>query len=66
MAKAKKAYGIPFRIYEEDAQTLAAIDRGLEDVKAGRVVGAEEVRKLMGQWIAAAARKRHKRIVTKE
>lgn len=50
----------PVLPYDEDEETLAAIDEGIEDVKAGRVVPAEEVRKLMAQWITAySTRKRH-------
>jgi hypothetical protein len=33
---------------EEDEETLAAIDEGLRDAKAGRTVPAEEVRKRIG------------------
>jgi hypothetical protein len=32
---------------EEDAATLAAIDEGFADAKAGRTVPAEEVRKIV-------------------
>jgi len=35
----------------EDAGTLAAIDEGLRDAKAGRTTPIEEVRKRMPQWI---------------
>jgi hypothetical protein len=45
---------------EEDAATLAAIDEGIRDAKAGRTVPMEEVRKLLPQWIAASSsRKGH-------
>jgi len=37
---------------EVDAETLAAIDRGIADADAGRVVPLEEVRKLVPQWIS--------------
>ena len=37
---------------EVDAKTLAAIDRGIADADAGRVVPLEEVRKLVPQWIS--------------
>jgi len=37
---------------EVDARTLAAIDRGIADADAGRVVPLEEVRKLIPQWIS--------------
>jgi predicted transcriptional regulator len=45
--KTKKAAADP-----EDAATLAAIDEGLRDAKAGRTTPIEEVRKRMPQWIA--------------
>ena len=38
--------------YPEDEATLAAIDAGIRDSDAGRVVSAEEVRKLVNQWIS--------------
>jgi len=37
---------------EVDAKTLAAIDRGVADADAGRVVPLDEVRKLIPQWIS--------------
>ena len=37
---------------EVDAKTLAAIDRGIADADAGRVVPLKEVRKLVPQWIS--------------
>jgi predicted transcriptional regulator len=40
---------------EEDDETLAAIDEGIRDAGAGRVVPAEEIRKLMPQWITASS-----------
>jgi predicted transcriptional regulator len=36
---------------EEDEQTLAAIDEGIRDAEAGRIVPIEEVRKLLPKWI---------------
>jgi predicted transcriptional regulator len=36
---------------EEDEETLAAIDEGIRDAKAGRTVPAEEVRKRSPSWI---------------
>lgn len=36
---------------DEDEATLATIDEGVRDAKAGRTVPVEEVRKLMPQWI---------------
>ena len=40
------------RFDDEDEATLAAIDAGIRDADAGRVVSLEEVRKLIPQWIA--------------
>jgi predicted transcriptional regulator len=38
---------------DEDEETLAAIDEGIRDANAGRTVPAEEVRKLLPQWITS-------------
>ena len=35
-----------------DAETRAAINKGIADAKAGRTVPAEEVRKLIPKWIS--------------
>jgi predicted transcriptional regulator len=40
---------------DEDAATLAAIDEGIRDAKAGRTVPIEKVRKLLPQWITASS-----------
>lgn len=40
---------------EEDRATLAAIDEGLRDAKAGRTVPVEQVRKLLPKWISASS-----------
>lgn len=40
---------------DEDQETLAAIDEGIRDAEAGRTVSAEEVRKLLPQWITASS-----------
>ena len=40
---------------DEDAETLAAIDEGIRDAEAGRMVPIEEVRKLLPRWITASS-----------
>jgi hypothetical protein len=35
-----------------DAETLAAIDRGIEDADAGRTVSLEEARQMIPEWIS--------------
>ncbi len=37
---------------EVDSETTAAIEEGIGDAKAGRVVSSDEVRKLIPQWIS--------------
>jgi hypothetical protein len=57
MAKAKKfeLESPPPILDEEDEETLAAIDEGIRDAKAGRTVPAEEVRKRLPKWITASS-----------
>ena len=43
------------RVDDEDEATLAAIDEGIRDAKAGRTVPMEKVRKLLPQWITASS-----------
>lgn len=40
---------------DEDEETLAAIDEGMRDAKAGRTVPAEEVRRLLPKWTTASS-----------
>ena len=47
-------------IDDEDQETLAAIDDGLRDAEAGRTVPAEEVRKLMSEWITASSTRKER------
>jgi predicted transcriptional regulator len=42
-------------VEDEDEKTLAAIDEGMRDAKAGRTSPIEEVRKLLPKWIAASS-----------
>jgi predicted transcriptional regulator len=37
---------------EVDAETLAAIDRGIADADAGRTVTSDETRKMIPTWIS--------------
>jgi len=37
---------------EVDAETLAAIDRGIKDADEGRTVPIDQVRKMIPQWIS--------------
>jgi predicted transcriptional regulator len=39
---------------DEDAETLAAIDEGVRDAEAGRIVPAEEVRMRLTKWITSS------------
>jgi predicted transcriptional regulator len=41
---------------DEDEETLAAIDEGIRDAKAGRTVPAEEVRKRLPNWTTRSYR----------
>jgi len=61
MAKAKKfERENPAPILdEEDEETLASIDEGIRDAKAGRIVPAEEVRQRLPKWITDSST--HKR-----
>ena len=38
--------------FEEDEETLAAIDRGIKAADEGLTVPLEEVRKMIPEWIA--------------
>jgi predicted transcriptional regulator len=57
MAKAKEfdfEKPVPV-IDDEDEATLAAIDDGIRDAKAGRTVELEQARKLLPKWITASS-----------
>jgi hypothetical protein len=62
MAKAKKfELESPAPILdEEDEETIAAIDEGIRDAKAGRTVPAEEVRKRLPKWITASSTRKER------
>ena len=45
---------------EEDGATLAAIDEGLRDAKAGRTVSAEQARELLPKWISASSSRKER------
>jgi predicted transcriptional regulator len=54
MAQAKRKRTKPEAVRrDEDPETIAAIEEGLHDAKAGRLVPAEEVRKLVNKWTSA-------------
>ncbi len=36
---------------EVDQETIAAIEEGVRDAEAGRMVSSEEVRKMLPKWI---------------
>ena len=40
---------------EEDEETLAAIEEGIQDADEGRTVPIQEVRKQMREWITASS-----------
>ena len=57
MSKSKESYiekPVPAED-EEDEATLAAIDEGIADAKAGRTVPAEQVRKLLRKWTSGSS-----------
>lgn len=39
---------------EERIRFLAAIDKGLEDIKAGRIIPHEDVKASLDQWLGAS------------
>jgi predicted transcriptional regulator len=57
MAEAKKLdFNDPAPLTEEeDDETLAAIDRGVQAANEGRVVPLEEVRRRMNEWLTKSS-----------
>ena len=47
-------------IEEEDEATLAAIDEGIRDAKAGRTLALDKVRKLLPKWITASSSRKER------
>jgi predicted transcriptional regulator len=45
---------------EEGEEALAAIDEGIRDAEAGRIVPAEEVRKRLPRWITASSSRKER------
>jgi predicted transcriptional regulator len=45
---------------EEDEETLAAIDEGVRNAKAGRTAPIAEVRKLLPKWITASSSRKER------
>jgi predicted transcriptional regulator len=45
---------------EEDAATLAAIDEGVQDAKAGRTASVQQVRELLPKWIASSSSRKER------
>ena len=45
---------------DEDQATLAAIDEGIRDAKAGRTTPLEQVRKLLPRWITASSSRKER------
>jgi len=62
MAKAKEfEFEKPAPVIEEaDETTLAAIDEGIRDAKAGRTVTLEKVRKLLPKRITAPSSRKER------
>ena len=55
MSEAEKAESSRPVEGDEDAETLAAIQRGRDDANAGRTQPLEEVRKRLPQWISESS-----------
>ena len=45
---------------DEDQATLAAIDEGIRDAKAGRTTSLEQVRKLLPRWLTASSSRKER------
>jgi predicted transcriptional regulator len=45
---------------DEDEATLAAVDEGIHDAKAGRTVSIAEIRKLLPKWITGSSSRKER------
>jgi len=45
---------------EEDEETLAAIEEGIQDAEAGRVAPAEKARELLPKWTTASSTRKRR------
>ena len=50
MAEARFDHPVPELTEQEDAETLAAIDRGIKDAGEGRVVSLEDAHHFIDKW----------------
>jgi predicted transcriptional regulator len=47
-------------IEDENEETLAAIDEGIQDAEAGRTIPIEKVRKRLHKWITASSSRKER------
>jgi predicted transcriptional regulator len=60
MAKAKEFERPIPAIEDENEETLAAIDEGIQDAEAGRTIPIEKVRKRLHKWITASSSRKER------